>query len=264
MQWARCLMRWDGITIFTDAYIGSDIVREVQSPVKIGWLHEPQCLHPGNYQAASLPAVYKQFDFILTYYEPLLQHPSGKFRPVIYGGVWIPQNEWGLRQKTRNISMLYGEKRTTRGHQIRHEIAEALGDKYGIDYYGFKGTSVDYSWQTKLTVLKDYKFSIITETCRESGLFTELLLDALAVGCIPLYWGDPDIDKFFDPLGILAFRTVQELEMLIHELEDSHVYDYLLIYARENLRRLPPYRITENWLYENVFKDLETSLPYHT
>lgn len=256
LQYVRERMEFEGITIFTDGLISSPLVDKVKSPSKIGWILEPPCLQPSVYHAASFPDVYEKFDYILTYYEPLLQHPSGKFRKVIYGGVWIPQSEWGLHPKTKRISMLYGAKRSTRGHQIRHEIAETLGDRYRIDYYGARGQAVDYGWQTKLKVLKDYQYSIITETCKESGLFTELLLDAISVGTIPIYWGDPCIDKFFDPLGILAFRTVQELEMLIREL-DEHTYDYLTIFAKDNLRRLPPFRITEGWLYENYFKDLE-------
>lgn len=254
VRYVREQMEFDGITIFTDGLISSPLVDEVQSPVKVGWLRETYCLQPHVYHAASFPAVYEKFDYILTYYKPLLDHPSDKFRSVIYGGVWVPQAEWGLRPKTRNISMLYGEKRTTRGHQIRHEIAEVLGDKYGIDYYGARGVPTTYGWQTKLQVLRDYKYSIVCETCREDNLFTEILLDCFAVGTIPLFWGCPNIGEYFEGLGILSFRTVQELESLIREL-DEHVYDYLLTFARENLRRVGKYRITEEWLCEHVFSD---------
>lgn len=255
LEWVRGQMQWGGITVFTDEYIRSDLVQRVQSPVKIGWLHEPQCLWPTTYHAASFPAVYEQFDFILTYFGPLLDHPSGKFRKSIYGGVWVPEHEWGLHPKTKHISMLYGAKRSTRGHQIRHEIAEALGDKYGIDYYGARGQAVDYGWQTKMTVLKDYQYSIVVETCYEPNLFTEILLDCFAVGTIPLFWGCPNIGDYFDGLGILSFRTVQELEALIREL-DEHTYTYLQPFARRNLETVKQYRITEEWLYENVFSEV--------
>lgn len=250
IEWIRGLMKFDGITVFTDAYIHNPIVDEVKTDIRVGWLHETQCQHPVTYYLASQPHIYEKFDYILTYYEPLLRHPSGKFRKVIYGGVWLPELEWGLRPKTKCISMLYGAKMATRGHQIRHEIAHALGDRYGIDYYGFRGTPVNYSPQTKLTVLKDYQFSIVCETCREDNLFTEILLDCFAVGTIPLFWGCPNISDYFDGLGILSFRSVQELESLIREL-DEHTYDYLLTFARENLRRLPPFRITEEWMVSN-------------
>ncbi len=254
MRWVRDQTEWDGITIFTDAYIHSPIVKEVKSPVKLGWLHEPKCLHEPEYAAALQPEIYNQFDTILTYYELLLNHPSGKFSKVLYAGVWLPQSEWGLRAKSKNISMLFGAKRATRGHQIRHEIWDSLGDKYGIDYYGYRGTPTTYGWQTKLQVLRDYKYSIVCETCREPNLFTEILLDCFAVGTIPLFWGAPNIGDYFEGLGILSFETVQQLESLIREL-DEHTYTYLLPFARENLRRVAEYRITEEWLVNHGILD---------
>lgn len=255
VRYVRERMEFDGITLFTDGLINSPLVDEVKTTSRIGWLREPYCLQPHVYHAASFPAVYEKFDYILTYYQPLLDHPSGKFRPVIYGGIWVPQAEWGLRPKTRNISMLYGAKRTTRGHQIRHEIAEALGGKYGIDYYGARGIPTSYGWETKLQVLRDYKYSIVCETCREDNLFTEILLDCFAVGTIPLFWGCPNIGDYFDGLGILSFENVYQLESLVREL-DEHTYDYLLTFARENLRRVGKYRITEEWLCEHVFSEV--------
>ena len=42
--------------------------------------------------------------------------------------------------------------------------------------------------------------------------FSEKLLDAMAVGTIPVYWGCPEIDKFFDKNGIITFNTIEELK----------------------------------------------------
>lgn len=253
VHYVREQMAFDGITLFTDGIINEAIVDAVQAPVKIGWIREPHCLQPSVYRDV-LNNLHK-FAFILTYYQPLLDHPSGKFRFCPYGGVWLPQSEWGLRPKTKKISMLYGAKQTTRGHQIRHEIAGALGDKYGIDYYGFRGTPTPYGWKTKLQVLRDYQYSIVCETCREANLFTEILLDCFAVGTIPLFWGCPNVGDYFDELGVLSFRTVQELEALIKEL-DEHTYTYLQPFARRNLERVKEYRITEEWLGKHVFSDI--------
>lgn len=262
VRYVREQMEFDGITMFTDGLIASPLVDKVKSPIKVGWILEPPCLQPSVYHAASFPDVYDKFDFILTYYEPLLQHPSGKFRKSIYGGVWIPQSEWGLRLKTKRISMLYGSKKATRGHQIRHEISDALGDYYyeRINYFGARGIPVDYSWQTKLKVLKDFRYSIVVETCREDNLFTEILLDCFAVGTIPIFWGCPNIGEYFDERGILSFETIGELKSILYMIsgdEADDTYYYISQFARENLRRLPPYRITESWLHENIFKDLE-------
>jgi len=251
VRYVREQMEFDGITMFTDGLINSPLVDAVHSPSKIGWLREPRCLQPEVYEQA-LDNLYK-FDFIMTYSQELLDHPSGKFRLCPYSGVWVPKREWGLREKTKNISMLFGTKRATRGHQIRWEIWDKLGDKHGIDYYGAQGTPVNYGWQTKLQVLKDYKYSIVIETCREKNLFTEILLDCFALGTIPIFWGAPNIGEYFEGMGILSFENVYQLESLIKEI-DEHTYDYLKTFARENLRRVAEHRITEEWIVANVIK----------
>jgi len=254
VRYVREQMEFDGLTMFTDGLINSPLVDVVHSPSKIGWLREPRCLQPEVYEQA-LGNLHK-FDFIMTYSQELLDHPSGKFRLCPYSGVWVPQREWGLREKTKNISMLFGTKRATRGHQIRWEIWDKLGDEYGIDYYGAKGTRVNYGWQTKLQVLRDYKYSIVIETCREKNLFTEILLDCFALGTIPLFWGAPNIGEYFEGMGILSFENVYQLESLIKEI-DEHTYDYLKIFAKENLRRVRDFRITEEWMISHgVFDEV--------
>ena len=45
ITYVRDQMTFDGVTLFTDEWINNPIVDEVQSRYKIGWLHEPYCLH---------------------------------------------------------------------------------------------------------------------------------------------------------------------------------------------------------------------------
>lgn len=249
-------MTFDGVTLFTDEWINNPIVDEVKSRYKIGWLHEPYCLHPKTYQDA-VGNQYK-FDFILTYYQPLLDYdPARKYRFAPYAGTWIDRRDWGIKPKSKLCSMLIGSKLSTDGHRIRHDIADMIErEGYPVDFYGVRGEPVEYGQDTKLKVLGDYCFSIVTETCREDNLFTEWLLDCFAVGTVPIFWGAPNIHEYFLPEGILQFDTVDRLQKVLSRLSTA-LWAEKLSAAYTNLLKMQQYAVTEDWLYLNVLKELE-------
>uniref|UniRef100_A0A6C0DPY4 Uncharacterized protein n=1 Tax=viral metagenome TaxID=1070528 RepID=A0A6C0DPY4_9ZZZZ len=72
--------------------------------------------------------------------------------------------------------------------------------------------------------LKDYKFSITYENAAASGYTTEKLLHAKASGCIPIYWGDPKVERDFDIDGCIDARhisTKEELVNLVKEVDTN-------------------------------------------
>lgn len=266
IQYVRGLKEWDGITVFTDSYLrDKELIQSVSSPIKIGWQHEPQCLWPDNYRIVDFddpPCL----DFIMTYYEPLLSHSwegNHKYTFSPYGGVWIKQEHWGMRPKTKLISMLYGEKVSTAGHRIRHQIGDLYADLYPIDFYGsVRGQPVGYGPATKLQVLGDYKYTIVTETCRQDNLFTEILLDCFAVGTIPIFWGCPNIYKYFNWAGILGFDSFEQLDYLLDlvvKYGDDY-YEACRESIEENLELVREYEITEDWQYKHIYGKLEELL----
>jgi len=249
--YTRDRMEFDGVTLFTDGYVNkSELVDSVRSPIKIGWLHEPECLHPDTY-ADSLKHR-DHFDSILTYYAPFLEMPGYRFAP--YAGTWIREEQWGIHPKTKLCSMLYGSKMSTLGHRIRPEIADRVNG--AVDFYGMRGMPTNYSPDTKYRVLADYAFSIVVETCRQDNLFTEILLDCFTVGTIPIFWGAPNIERFFNPDGILSFETVEECRTIVSNLS-WELYHSRSKAIADNLRRVSEYAITEDWIYNHVLKDMK-------
>ncbi len=120
-----------------------------------------------------------------------------------------------------------------------------------------RGESVDYSQETKYKVLSDYCFSIVTETCREDNLFTEWLIDCLALGTIPIFWGAPNIHTFFDVGGILQFDTVDRCQKILHGLRPE-MWRGKLASIGQNLEMVESYAVTEDWLYLNVLKEFDS------
>lgn len=255
IQYVRDLTTFDGVTIFTDGYINDGSVGRVRSRYKIAWLHEPYCLHPDTYQAALQNA--HKFDLVLTYYQPYLDL-GRNFRFCPYAGTWIDKKDWGIKPKTKLCSMLIGNKMSTDGHRIRHDIANMIErEGYPVDFYGSRGEPVGYGQETKYKVLADYAFSICTETCDEDNLFTEWLLDCFALGTIPIYWGCQNVTDFnFAKRGIIDCDGVGHMRLIFQWMEMEQ-YGKRLKYIHQNLDNMQQYAVTEDWLYLNVLKDFE-------
>jgi hypothetical protein len=251
IEYVRDQFYWDGITLFVDGCARDrKLVDSVHSKVKIGWLHEPPCLHPEDYDGVYLDGL----DYLLTYAERFAAHPKAIYAP--YGGIWIPRERWGVHKKTKLCSMLIGSKMETAGHRIRHQIADLAEPLGVVDFYGVRGTLVGYGWQTKEMVLKDYAFTIVTEACYENGLFTEILLDCFAMGTIPIFWGCPNIDHYFMHNGIIEFTSAAEMYGILPTLS-MQLYKKMLPDAVTNYGMARQYEITEDWIYTHVLRMME-------
>ena len=255
VEYVRDWHKFDGITLFTDGYAVDGTVNWVESQKKIAWLREPQCLHPANYERIS--EFEDVFDRILTYYAPLLggkYKDKGKYRFVPYGGIWIPEKEWHIKRKSKLCSMLYGEKRTAPGHLLRHEVGDFIAWEFPdlVDFYGVRGEKTTYGPKTKMKVHGDYMFSVVIETCQDDNLFTEILLDCMIIGTVPIFWGAGNISAFFNPYGILQFSGpgFVELREILQELSPA-LYQSMLPAVQDNFQKAQQYRVTEDWMHEH-------------
>ena len=82
---------------------------------------------------------------------------------------------------------------------IRAQIADVVGEMLRIDYPGKwrhnDNTLMDEFEDDKISYLKQYVFNICPENSNSYGYVTEKLFEAIASGCIPIYWGsynDPE------------------------------------------------------------------------
>lgn len=242
--YVRNRMKWEGVTLFTDGQMYSPIVDLVASTYKIGWLHEYYDLHPENYDRAHL--VKGKFDAILTT-EPSLWKSDPKFWPYVRGGTWIKQEDWAIYPKKKFLSMILSEKMACPGHRFRHQIAKELAD-WPIDFYGPEFIPIGTN---KATAYKDYAFAIVVEPARREGAFAEHLLDAIAYGTVPLYWGCPNIGEFLDGAGILSFSDMEGLRFLIKHLTDK-LRELMIPHLAKNLELMAQYAITDDWIVTNV------------
>ena len=141
------------------------------------------------------------------------------------------------------------------GHNVRLNFVKNSKDK--IDLFG-KGIK---EVESKLDVLHNYAFSLAIENniSKDDYYFTEKLIECIITGTIPIYYGCPNIDKFFDIKGILTFNTQKELDDILDNLNEEK-YNSMLKYAKANYdKAIKEFVLDNDSLYKlhlkNIIKD---------
>ena len=129
-----------------------------------------------------------------------------------FGTTWVPDWRDLDLAKDRNLSLIASGKRSLKGHKLRHKCVEWLRDQtIDADIMGRGYQPFD----KKSDGLARYRFSVVIENCREENYFTEKLLDAVLCDTVPIYWGCPNIEEFFDTDGMIVCETFDDLKTAI-------------------------------------------------
>ena len=64
-------------------------------------------------------------------------------------------------------------------------------------------------WSSKRAFLSRYKFTVAFENSSAPGYHTEKILDPMLSGSIPIYWGDPEIDRVFNSASFIHVAKLQ-------------------------------------------------------
>jgi hypothetical protein len=183
---------------------------ELRAPVSM-LLMEPPAIQGRFYIA--LRVIATRYHRVLTHSTNLLRRlPNAQYVPL--GGSMLETPDQPIIEKTKRISLIASSKRTTVGQKLRHRIVQWAADS-GSDLealgYGYKPL------QDKADGHAPYRFSVVIENCREPGFFTEKLIDSFLCRSLPIYWGAPDIEHFFDPRGMILCRTADDIRRAIEK-----------------------------------------------
>ena len=194
---------WPNI-VLTDHFLNGRLIKDLKNKYKIrvfAWVLEPKAISPDLYE--KILAVSKLCEKIFTHDRNLLNNiHNGVYTPV--GDCWLEDNDQQIYEKSVNISFLSSSKTHTVGHKLRHEIYGVFKNHFDICKLGGpKAPIIDF--------FKTPRFSIVVENNRTKGYFTEKIIHCFRSGTIPIYWGDPDIGKSFDPNGIITFSSIGSL-----------------------------------------------------
>lgn len=223
---------------------------EARGEGQVCWILEPFFLHKQNY--TWLMENHQKFDAVLTHQPAFADNLGWLWHP--FGGSMINFGDWGLCEKTKNVSMLLSYKNYQPGHVLRHKVVERFRDRFD-DIFGL------VPWGRKIEALAPYRFAVVIETERSCGYFTEKLIDCLSVGTIPIFWGCPDIGNFFDPAGILPFKDLDELGGILDWIErgGTELYERCHDAIAFNLREASKYAICEDQIWDRYPQLFEVS-----
>jgi len=244
IDWDRNVSNNEELVFYTDANITN-----IKSGHKrrIAWLIEPYVKQPQRYDWVMKNS--HLFEYILINEKTLLDKGEN-YVYYPFGGCWIEtENRKVDHKKSKLVSIITSGKRNVPDHYKRHEIISKHSDIIDIMGRGYNPI------EPISKGLIDYMFHIAMENQSRDFHFSEKLINPIMVGSIPIYYGMPSIDKFFDTRGMILFNEVNELETILKNL-NKDLYNKMLPYAHENFKIAQEYILSEDWMYKNIFKQM--------
>lgn len=114
------------------------------------------------------------------------------------------------------------------GSPLRKRMFDLLSQYKKVDSGGKFLNNIGSPCEDKLEFTKPYKFSICFENSSQPGYVTEKITEAFAAQQVPIYWGDPEISKTFNPKSFVNVLDYDSLEDVVKEViridNDDEVY----------------------------------------
>lgn len=125
----------------------------------------------------------------------------------------------------------------------RDELFDQLCKYKKVDSGGKHKNNIGKRVEDKFLFQQQYKFSIAYENSSTPGYVTEKIIQALAAGTVPIYWGDPEISKGINPgcfINAHDFASIDDLIARIMEIDrDDSLYMQMIktpTFTDEHLR----------------------------
>ena len=173
---------------------------------------EPDVIH--NLYINISKYLHRRFYKILTKNKYLLEeiHNTSFF---YFGSTFIQNLDKIDLQKKNMASLIASNQNKLTGHKLRHKIVQHIKSKnldisvIGRGYKPFKN---------KEDGLKSFRYSIVIENSSELDYFTEKVIDACLLETIPIYWGAPNISKYFDTRGFILCESIDQILLAIQTM----------------------------------------------
>ena len=143
-----------------------------------------------------------------------------------------------ILEKTKFCSFLVNSYnwRGKKSNKNRVDFFKKLCSYKKVDSAGGKfnniGAPLSGGSRGKINFLRNYKFNIAFENRSLVGYTTEKIFEPMVSRCLPIYWGNPDINKEFNPksfLNLSDFASDDDLINKIIELDndDNKYMEYM-------------------------------------
>jgi hypothetical protein len=192
-----------------------------------------------------------------------------------HAGTWIlpsmRQAVSDISKKKLNVSFVCGNKAQTDGHKLRLKIwNQQMAITTPTLFYvsGQAGSGLDRprnnpflpaALDGKRVLFEQSKFHLTIENTRLENYFSEKLIDALISKTVPVYWGCPNIDKWFDPSGFIFLNDdVNDITTLLNNLTEDD-YARRLPFIEDNYKRAKQYLDLQSRMTTAINNQISTS-----
>lgn len=118
------------------------------------------------------------------------------------------------QSKTRFCSFVVSNKFSAK----RINFYKKLSKYKPVDSGGRILNNVGGPVKNKLEFIKNYKFTIAFENGSYPGYTTEKIFEPMLVNSIPIYWGNPLVDRDFNPASFLNYHDFENENKLIEKI----------------------------------------------
>ncbi len=248
---------WDryNIGLNTHFYSHQCMLETMGNPDKrYGMLIESEAITPDDYKIFKKHrGLEKDFDLIFTYSAEILDKlDNARFVPFaasLWGNLCEKDN---YTRKKALVSILASDKRMCELHKFRHDLAMKCKNITNVDTFGtFDGGQ---RVETMDEVLRDYRYNICLENDIRPYYFSERLIEVFANQTIPIYLGATEIDKFFNPDGIIKITTKSDIEKVLKQCTKEE-YERRLPAVLDNYERAKKYVNSFDFMFENYLTE---------
>lgn len=160
---------------------------------------------------------------------PAYVYPGRKFiKGIVNTLTTQEQAREELRKKTGFCNFLYSN---WVAHPMRDRLFYELSkykkvDSLGkhLNNVGRKGTGYIGHRMECIDIKRPYKFSIASENATFPGYTSEKIWTSFNAHTVPIYWGDPDIGKFYNEkafINAMKFDSINALMQRVKEIDDD-------------------------------------------
>ena len=181
------------------------------------------------------------YNYLFTHNEELLSTiPTSHL--FEFGTTWV--RDYKFPQKKYAVSTLVGGKLMAPGHHLRQKLwfkeqrIKNIPTNFFIsgNFGGIENFNNNPTLGQDKTPLFDTQFHVCIENTKRNNWFTEKLIDCLQTKTIPIYWGCPNIDKWFNVDGFIIVDTLDDIVNACNALTPE-IYNQKFAIVEENFEK---------------------------
>ncbi len=254
VQWKRDGVRRK-VHVYTAHYL--TMPKPDKHSIQVAWIIEPSVINSKAYNI--LHRQKRNYDYIISHDIKFLETFSEEKRVFCPGsGSSLYSHEWKIYPKSKLVLTVVGDKRKAIGHQFRHDVVKALGSKLKVRGRGY----IPFFPEARAEVYAPFMYQVCIHNTLVADYWSDILIDCFATGTVPIVWGSKYLHKYFDTDGIIFFDTIEELDGILQQISEDGYHLRMPAIKKNFETAFHEYKVVEDYLYNNFFKQFDESPAY--